>query len=422
MSAGLNRFRLPGIVVSLTAFVCGGDAIGDESLAPGESVTDRSRPELDALGLRVGSMRLFPSVNLSATHDSNIFADADGEISDWILGVSPYARLASDWRRYSVEASVGATIARYQENPQEDYDDVSVSGNLDFDLSPASGLRFGADYDLDHEDRFSPDDVLGIEPTTYQQGRLSAAYVRRLGRASLRFSGSETEVDYDDVPSTSGIVNNDDRDRSITDFSIRAAYEVQAGIDVFLRADSGANDYEATLDDNGVNRDSDYRSVAIGLQGALGGSTYAEAFVGYTERKYDDNTLTDIDSPWYEGRLVWNISGLTTLTIEGSREVHETTFNMASGYTATRFGIIADHELLRNLLLHASVYDQTDDYIGINREDDNTLFVVGARYLMNRYFQLSLELRQRERDSLAANGGGDDFTTRTVSLSVRAQR
>lgn len=422
MSTKLSGLRLLYLVAALSALSHGNAAIADESLAPGESIMDRSRPELDALGLPLGALRLFPSLNLSAEHNSNIFANNTVEVSDWIVSVSPYARLASDWGRHAVEASVGATIARYQENRQEDFEDVSVTGNLDFDMSTASALRFSAQYDSGHEDRFSPDDVLGVEPTSYAQERLSAAYVRRVGRLSLRFGATRTSIDFDDVIGASGTVNNDDRDRTNSDVSIRAGYEVQPGFDVFVRADRGENDYDAAVDDNGVNRDSENSSLAIGLRGAVSGSTYLEAFVGYTEHDYDTGTLADVDSPWYDGRLVWNVSGLTTLTLEARRDVRQTTFNMASGYTATRVGISADHELLRNLLLHASVYTQKDDYIGIDRDDENTLIAISARYLMNRHFQVSLEFRERERDSLVGGSNADDFSTGTVLLSIRAQR
>lgn len=389
---------------------------------PGESIADRPRPELDPLGMLAGGFRLFPSLELSAKRDSNIFAGNDSEVADWVFGLAPALGVESDWTRHSLDIIATSYVARYQDNQQEDHSDVAVGADVGLDVTPASALRFSARYESDHEDRFSPDDVLGIEPTHYALTRFSTAYTRRSGRVSLHVGARQASLDYDDVAGASGVINNDDRDRTETTYSFRTGYEVRPGIDLLLRADVSTHDYDDDRDDNGVDRSADSTTIAAGVRGALTGALYAEAFAGNVEHNYDDPALDAIDSPWYEARLVWNVSGLTTLAIEGSRDIRETTLNLASGYTATRLGVTVDHELLRNLLLHAGAHRQTDEYSGIVRDDDNFGISLGARYLVNRTFQLGLEFRQLDRDSSVAAGVPDDYMIRTILFTIRSQR
>ena len=416
------RHLLAWLAMFFITFLCAGSVLADAATVPGESVANRVRPELDPQGMPLGAFRLYPSVDWSAKYDSNIFAEREDEVFDWIFGFSPSLNLESDWVRHSLDISADANIGRFEQNEQEDFDDFSVRANLDYDLSYADVLKFAAQYDLSHDDRFSPDDAQGIVPTEYELGRLFGTYARRTARTSLRIGLRQTRLDYENVLSTSGIVNNKDRNRDETLYSVRAGYQVRPGLDFFLQADIDAKNYDTLLDDNNVNRNSDSRSVAIGVEGVLTGAAYVEAFLGYSERDYEDDALVDIDTPWLEGRLVWNVSGLTTLTFEGLRDIRETTLNQASGYTLTRFGITADHELFRNFLLRATVARQTDKYIGIEREDDNDVVALSMRYLLNRYTQIALELRQYDRESAIVSSSPDDFDIRTASLTIRIQR
>lgn len=394
----------------------------DTVLMPGESVADRPRPKLDPTGMPAGAFRLFPTIEVSAKRESNIFADRTDEVDDTIVSLEPALRLESDWVRHSFTAGVSSHIGRYRDNGQENFSDAAFSADLGLDLSRYSALLLATQYELDHEERYSPDDVFGIEPTEFDVIRYSAAYARRAGKVSLYGGLRQTKLDYDDVLGTAGVLNNDDRDRTETRYTMRAGYQVQPDVDVLIRIDAGANDYDGQFDAGEANRSADSRTAALGIRGALTGALYAEIFAGYIDYDYDDVAFTSIDSSWYEARVVWNPSGLTSVTLDGARGIEETTLDGASGYMATRLALTVDHELLRNLLLHAEARLQRDSYSGIDREDDNTWLLFGIRYLANRNIRLELDFRQRQRDSAVAAGSPDDFTNRSFMFSIRFQR
>ena len=127
--------------------------------------------------------------------------------------------------------------------------------------------------------------------------------------------------------------------------------------------------------------------------------TTGEVYVGYRSQFYDDPDLQTIDGITGGASIYWNVTTLTTITGEVERTIEETTFltddegRPAAGYFRTRYGFLVDHELLRNLLLQASLFGIQEDFSGIDRTDDTLLATVGATYLMNRYLDISIGYR-----------------------------
>ncbi len=418
------RRRQPRAWRSALAVLCGlasaAPAWSAGALVPGESVVDRSRPEVDATGLPVGAFRVTPSLELSLSHDSNVFAQEANEVDDRRLVLRPRVALASDWSRHSLGASAQLDAVRYDDNDAEDVDDLRLAVGGRIDLTRRSALRLGANFDALHEDRFSPDDVNGFEPTEFDRSTLSVAYALRSGRLAGRVGVESRDWDYEDVLGASGIVNNDDRDRTHDTVSGRLGFEVREQLELSLRTEADRRDYDAATDDNGFERSSEGLRAAIGVEAALTGASYVDAYVGYAERDYDDARLGTLDTPWFGGRLVWNPTGLTTVTVEGRRVIEETTFDGSPGYVATRFGAGIDHELRRNLLLHASAYVQENDFEQVDREDDNLYIRAGATFMMNRYLWLVGEFSRRERD--VTPDDARDYDKNLVTLTVRMQR
>ena len=74
----------------------------------GETVTNRSRPELDPLGMRAGSFLIYPRLGLQETYNDNIFAVESDEQDDFITLVRPQLDVRSDWTNHAVDLRAGA--------------------------------------------------------------------------------------------------------------------------------------------------------------------------------------------------------------------------------------------------------------------------------------------------------------------------
>ena len=152
--------------------------------------------------------------------------------------------------------------------------------------------------------------------------------------------------------------------------------------------------------------------------------TTGELYVGYRSQFYDDPTLDTIDGVQGGASIYWNVTTLTTITGRVESTIEDTTNRTddggipASGYFRTRYGFIVDHELLRNLLLQASLFGIQEDFVGIDRTDDILLATVGAKYLMNRYFDISIGYGYRDRSS---DISGNDYSQNTATLTLNVK-
>lgn len=392
----------------------------------GETVRSRERPELDALGARAGSFIIYPSFDINEEYNDNIYADEDDEESDFITTFIPALSINSDWNNHSLVLRGRGEIGRYLDNDAEDFEDYGVEALGRLDIRRDTALRARVGYEQSHDERSSPDDPTDAsEPTVFDDLFASAELFQRFNRMNFRLGGSIDNFNFDDVQATDGTnINNDDRDRDEYEGYLRAGYEIVPQYEAFVRGAYFVRDYDAELDDRGVDRDSDGVEVIGGVELDFGGVTFGNVFAGYRSQDYDDPTLDSVDGPVVGADVTWNVTPLTTIMGSISREIRETTARdpvtneTASGRFFTTVELSADHELLRNLLLGASVSYSNDDFEGIDRSDDIYRAGLNARYLINRYFQVIGGYRLRIRNS---DNAASEFTENVAYVRLRVQ-
>ncbi len=388
----------------------------------GETVLERARPELDPLGQRVGSFLVYPSFTAQGVVDDNIFRDDSDTKTDLIGRLRPGLRVRSDWSRHELIFNADADIGIYLDNTSENYEDarVGTAGRLDIDGNTFAGG--GINFQKLHEDRGSPDDVGGRNPTEFFVLSGNAELFRQFGRFNGTFDVEAERIDFDDASGIAGgvvrTINNDDRDRTIVTVTGRAGYEIAPEYEAFLSGSGNWRIRDTTPDDAGFNRNSDGFSVDAGVSLDLGGLLFGDVFFGYKKQEFDDTQLSAVEGPDFGADLTWNVTPLTTIVGSASRTIRETTIRGASGFFATRGSLSVDHELLRNLLILLDGSFQNNDYEGITRSDDIFSARAEARYLINRHAYLSGSYRFRRRDSDAV---GQDFTNNVGLVSVRVQ-
>ncbi len=384
-----------------------------------DTVTSRARPELDALGVRAGAFRVYPRVRLSQEWNDNVFAQRDASESDSITFLAPAVTARSDWNNHALNVDADAGIARYASNDAEDYEDYALSADGRIDVSREQELTAGVRREATHEARGSPDDARGFSPTPIDITTVFAGYEQRFNRVSFALRASSSRSDYEDVEGSSGVINNDDRDRTRHDLALTVDYTLAAGPRAFVRTRLNAREYESRTDDNGLERSSEGYELVLGVRLPPAGLYFGDLFLGYAAQDYDDPKLTTIEGVSGGANLSWLPTALTTVTATVFQDIRETVSPGASGVFATGLGLVVDHELLRNLLLQASLSTVDESYRGEAREDRYDALELGARYLMNRHFQLALRYRYDERESNTA--AASEFKRTRASLALTVQ-
>jgi len=411
---------LRGVAVALGVSAAIGVApIQAQETPRGQTVTERQRPDLDPLGMHAASFLVFPKFSLGESYNDNIFATTGNRKDDFITTLSPELRAQSDWNRHFLAFEARGDIGRYATNSSEDFEDATISANGRVDIVRDAFVSGGATLNKFHEDRGSPDEVNGKFPTEYMVFSPTVGAANRWNRFSLRGDATLQRYMYDNaVTSTGSSINNKDRDRSQYTVSLRGGYEIVPEYEAFVRVAYNTVNYSSAVDDNGFNRDSDGYEAVVGTRIDLSGVTYGDVFAGYRRQMYDDARLRTVNGPTFGGAITWNVTSLTTAKGSIVRTVEESTLSNASGFFATDFRASVDHELLRNLLIGATVGYLVDDYEGISREDDYYKAGAYARYLMNRNLYLTARYDYERR---ASDAVGADYDKNIFMLRLETQ-
>jgi hypothetical protein len=136
---------------------------------------------------------------------------------------------------------------------------------------------------------------------------------------------------------------------------------------------------------------------------------------------YDVSGLGSISGLDAGGRLVYNVTRLTTATFTGLRTVipsNPTIGTTGTSYLATTVAGKVDHELLRDLLFTASAGYENDAYLGISRTDNILNFGTGLKYLLNRNLYLGGSYGYQHRSSTAA---GSSYTQSILMVRLSTQ-
>ena len=376
----------------------------------------RSRPDFDPVGVRLGGFFLYPGLGLSERYNSNVFFTQSNPEGDFLTVMSPSLNLKSNWNRHQLNLFANVDVGRYASKSSEDYVDARAGFNGRIDVHHDANISGGFTFQRQHEDRSSPDQAGAAEPVTYSLYHPSVAATKRFNRFSARIGADLNIYRYDDAPATGGgTVNESDRNRREVEGSARLGYDVAPGYQTFVRGSVNDRSYSSTVDDNGFKRDSNGWEVVGGVAVDLGGVTFGNVFAGYLSQDFADPAFGTVSGPSVGGDLTWNPTRLTTVKLEASRTVAETTLSGASGSLASDVQLSVDHELRRYLILSADLRYQNQDYDGITRNDDVYGAGIAGTYLVNRYANVKLRYGYAQRSS---NATGADYTSHSVILRL----
>jgi hypothetical protein len=368
----------------------------------GQTVIQRPRPELDPLGLHIGDFFWFPRADFEEAFNSNIFATSTLKTSDFITTLQPAFDLLSSFPRHAFNLRAGAASQFYAEHPaQNTYDGfAAMEGRLD--VSRLSAFSATAQAAHLHISRTSPDSPgNAAEPVTYN----AYSAIGRYTQYGLRF-GYQAEVaiqntQYNAVPLVGGgILPQRSQDLTFSQAALRASYEIVPDYLGYVRVSGNLSEYQhpspGAINSNG------YRSD-FGLQILPRHILSGEVYFGYFSQLY--RIGGSLSGPDFGGRLVYDVTRLTTATFTGLRTIYPSNPSVSSsggGYVATTVTGSVDHELLRNILLNATVGFENDTYQGISRVDTILSTGLGIKYLANRNLYLGGTYTYQQRNSTLA--------------------
>lgn len=372
-----------------------------------------------AIGIRVGTFLLYPSLELTVGHSSNANASATDPEAGTDYTVGPAFELRSDWSRHELTANFSS-----ETEFEEDETTTAIDGELALRLDIVRTLvaDLGATYNLTPEslgDPNLPDSVLERPDTETYGG--SASLTKELGRVSLKGGLAYDAYRYEDARLANGeIYDNSDRDYDQSEARLRASYGLDEAYALYTEAAVNDRDYEREFDDYGIRRGSDGYEVLAGVSISRGTLLEGDIGIGYQEQTPDDPTLEEVAGLFYRGSLVWRPTGLTTFRLEGALDADETVLEPgASGVRTATVDFAIEHALRRNLLVTARLGAERADYVGIARLDKSYSAGLDLDYQVNRW----LSWRAGVSHSVYDNAGeSSDYEDTRVEGGVTVRR
>jgi len=425
--AAVSRVAVPLAGLALAAAAVLGASLplagaAQAQQATKESVTGQSRPEYDALGLQfdetmtimsrvvtwnrksgvtpraedtLSSFRFDSHLELDTEYDDNIFRTENAVKSDVIYRFRPRIKVASDWANHALGLTLGGAFGRYQEYGSEDFNDLNAALEGKLDIDEGDVTSFSLSWNRSHEGRDDIDDVDGPKPSVLRTTALSVTHNHDRGDIFSRTTLGVQNIDYDD----SGDVNNDDRDRWVYDARQRFGYDIDDGSQAFVEGGFSFRDYRLKFDDNGRELGSHVTEGLVGLTWDASGVTFAEIAGGLLRQSFNDRDRANETSFSFRGRLVWNATGLVTVTGTASREAKETTVAGGAAELNSNFGLLVDWEARYNLILSAEAGLSLSSIKSTGREDETRDLTLRARWPLDNNWRLGARITQRVRDS-----------------------
>jgi hypothetical protein len=390
-------------------------------------------PEYQAKGIPLGVFRLFPTLNVSANYDDNVFRQPGNQQSDFFFVETPSLLLDYETSDAHVDLYADGTFDQYTklttvDVPQYDFGtkgsylvsrELQVSGNISFSQLAES---------LSSADTIASQD----QPNLYTLFDVSGQAQYKPNRLGFTFGGSRDAYHYFDTPLFGGgSLYNGDRSNTVVKGFGQGSYDFSPGYSGYVKATYNNDTFEQFFDRSGYHRDSHGYQVDAGVNLLLGNLVQGTAYIGYIDQMYDHQQqaglvpLKDISGLDFGADLTWYPTELLTVKLTASRQIVNTTFAGASGGDDRNVNLSATYEVTRQMFLTGSFgYDDTE-YPGAGTvatptlEETTPTFGVGVKYIISHYAQVQLNYNYSTRSSTPLSGLA--FNDNLVSLGLNLQ-
>ncbi|TQI74161.1 uncharacterized protein (PEP-CTERM system associated) [Bosea sp. AK1] len=374
-----------------------------------------------ALGIRIGSVTLRPSVTNSIGYDTNPQrTSAPGTKGSAYSRHEGELAIQSDWNVHELKGQLRGGYLEFFR--AKDASRPDAEGNLDLRLDATRDTRILLEsrLKLDTQRPGSPDLTANVtgRPQIYQYGA-SAGVTHDINRLQLTLRGSVDRSDYEDARLSNGAMLSQ-KDRNMTQYGLRlrAAYEVTPGFKPFVQAEIDQREFDEKSDSSGYMRSSNGVTGRIGSTFEISRQLTGEVSGGYQDRKYDDTRLKNLRGFVGDAAVLWSPTPLTTVTLRGGAELGDTTIAGSSGTTVRRATLEVAHALRRNLTVTGFTNFSRTEYDGQGLREDYTN--VGARleYKLTRTFAVRASFTHERLNSTAQ---GSDYTANVSLVGLRVQ-
>ncbi len=373
------------------------------------------------LGLRLGSVRVLPSIEGDIGWDSNPNRQDGAHKGSPFVRTEGEVKLQSDWLTHELKGTLRGAYYDFRDAPAANRPDADGKFNLRLDATRDTAIELESRFKLDTE---RPGSVNLPASATNRAIDIayggSAGVTQKFNRLSVGLRGSADHYTYGDVKLGDGTTASQ-KDRDYTQYALRlrTGYEVKPGVTPFVEAEADTRQHDQRLDRAGFARDSEALTGRVGSTFELTRLLTGEMAVGYQIRRYDDPRLRDLRGPSAEGTLIWTPTALTTVKLKATSLLDETTVVGSNGTLSKSVGVEVEHALRRNLTLIGAATFSHSDYRGLSINENGFAASLKIDYKLTRELVLRGSYVHERLDS---TNPGSSYKADIFMLGLRLQR
>jgi hypothetical protein len=213
-------------------------------------------------------------------------------------------------------------------------------------------------------------------------------------------------------------VNQSYRDRNLYTGSLTARYEFAPLRNaVLVIRDTSVQYTSSNKNIFGPDRSGNGVQILAGLDYTASAVWRYRLLAGWQLRTFTSSAYQSQNAPIFEADVIWQPTGLTTVTFKGVRAIADASNEAVASYAYTAARLQADHELRRNVLLSGYVGVANASYLGVTGSQMQYGVGGGATWLINR--TLHVTLTDDFLDQTGSKGFAAPFTQNVTLLQLR---
>jgi hypothetical protein len=346
--------------------------------------------------------------------------------------ISPELLIASQWSRHSLIADLRGSFTGYSRTfPPVDGEVAPMPTNIDrpdFTGKIAGRIDVTRDTRINSELRLriatdnpgSPNIQAGLSryPLAFTTGA-TAGVEHDFNRLQVSLAATADHTTYQYSHLTDGTATSN-ADRNFDQYGgiARVSYDLMPGVKPFGEIEGDTRIHETEFDRSGYRRNSTGGYAKAGTSFEFSRLLTGEVAAGYSLRNYDDPRLERLSGLLTSASLVWTATGLTTVRLNATSSIDETTLPGVSGSLTRDYVFQVDHAFRRWLIGTAKLGYGTTDYDEA-RSDKRYFAEADLIYKLSRTFHIKGSIRH---DWLESSVPGASSRGTIVMLGVRVQR
>ncbi len=350
------------------------------------SVTARSRPAYDAVGLRIGSFTAYPEVDTLAGYDGNVFALSNGA-GDVYGNARASVRVSSDWGRNNLEVLGYVNERAYAKYTSESGVTYRALIRGQYDIARGTSFSLSALHQhLFVERGNTGETITTLRPVRDNETLGTAALTQGFGRLQAKLSVDLGRYVFEDAQTPAGLpLSEQYRDNSLYRGTVELGYTTSAGSVLFVSL--GRELRRFRVPSAPVIRDSNGIEALGGVSGQITPLISGRLAIGYIEADFRAPNIRSRGAFDFDANIDYAVTELTSVNLTARRYFQNVAAAASPAGLATEATLGVDHELLRNVIVSASASYRSTRYLDTNNVSSGTEVDGGFKWLLNRHLR-----------------------------------